>query len=212
MTKSNSNRNRRSQRSRGSGNGPLRYHPAPYLASCRFKTVARFANSTSTVSATVSAANIGTALGVLATSATNSYPVIVSARIKRVRIWTLPSTSTTTTCAIQWLGSTGNTNASQVEHSDTSLSTAEPAFVDSVPPPDSSASWWFATDGSVTTPLLFISASGPSVVDVFVDCVLSDGNAMTAYTSSGMTAGRVYYSPLQGASGNLAPVSRSIAP
>jgi len=100
------------------------------------------------------------------------------------------------------------------EYSDTSISVSQPARVVAVPPMNTIPSFW--QNATTNTILCNLVAPAGSIIDVWVDFVLSDGN--TGYSASpatlvGATAGIMYYTCLDSqtnASGIYKPVSLTV--
>jgi hypothetical protein len=177
------------------------------------RTCARFVNRVSnngTVILAVTSQNLMLSGGILASGANFGYPIHGFFKILRARLWSVPNSSTTFTQAptigVRWFntvaGTLGDTNS---QSSDTSLSTATPAFVDSVPPVGSAASFW---SGPSTNTLFNIFTSNTTAVicDLHLDWKVNDnanGAVAGIATAVAMTVGNLYFPPLDGVATNL---------
>jgi hypothetical protein len=177
-------------------------------------TVARYVNRASASGVTntaITTINIVNAGGILATGANTGYPFHGFFRIKRIRLWAAPNAVTSFNQApsvgIRWFntvaGTLGDTNS---QASDTSLSSTDVAFVDSVPPRGSAASWW---SGPSTNTIfnIFAAYTTAFIMDLHLDWKLNDdanGAVASVTTTNAMTVGQCYYPPLDGvSSGNF---------
>jgi len=175
------------------------------------RTVARFVNrqvNNSTIIQAISNNAIVISGGIVASGANTGYPFHGFFQIKRIRLWSVPNATTTNvqapTIGIRWFntvaGTLGDTNS---QSSDTSLSLAIPAFVDTVPPPGSAASFW---QGPSTNTIfnIFISNTTAVVMDIHLDWKINDnanGAVSSVSTAGTMTVGNVYFPSIDG-SGN----------
>jgi len=128
-----------------------------------------------------------------------------SVRVKRVEIWAVGQTlGTAITCSVLWAGTT---NSADVEVSDTSVSTAAPAHINSRPPRNSLASFWNIAG---TQTLFSLVAPAGCIIDVEVEQTLFDDDNGSNATVSVATAvvGTVYYLSLDpNATHRYAPIS-----
>jgi len=146
--------------------------------------------------------------GVVAATAILGYSFTASFRMNRIELWApVASQGSAATVSVLWYSPT--TNASELEVSDTSMSTAMPAHLVAAPPVRSLASFW-QTD--LTTPLAYLTVPVGGVIDVYLDLVLEDG-ATTIQPSPlvlvGAIPGSTYYEPLDGRGGVFVPISLS---
>jgi hypothetical protein len=152
-------------------------------------------------------------LAVNASGSTQYWGIISSIRIKRITMMSV-SGSSLQTIGLLWKG---GGLARDTFISDSSTSTAAPAYISSVPPAMSNASFWSSIDSTSLTEVLFTlnpsneegGASPVSIVDVHVDMVLTnqEGFSITGSGSGSPTAGLLYYSYLGGpTSGAYTPV------
>ncbi len=131
-------------------------------------------------------------LQAVSTSATGANSMIASVKIHRVKGWCGGTTSQT--IGINWQGP----YAEPTLISDTVVGTAEPGRFNEIPPPGSAASFWvsYAERANVICTL-----TGPTSMIVDVHCTIVLNNAtklgsLVAYVSSGLTAGQIYFGPL----------------
>jgi len=137
----------------------------------------------------------------MATSATASFGIIQSARIKEIELWGANGGSgTPSTIYVQWAPAAEN--ACQIQASDTSLSVDYPAHVRSRPPKGSAAEFWQGTP-QIADEMFSIGQGGCSsyAVDLTVELVLSNGGIGIATTVSGATAGAIYFPSLDAYNG-----------
>jgi len=160
--------------------------------------------STSDTKTAVTAGNIGGIAGLVCTVANTTLSYLaVSSKVHRVSIWTPPaSQGAAATCSIEWVDIDA---VGSKEFSDTTVSTAFPAHVSSVPPVGSAAYQWQSTAGGGA--LMNITAPIGSVIDVHASHVLFDTGtaAPTAAVAAG-TLGVLYYLPLDGVTDVFLPV------
>jgi len=176
------------------------------------RTVARFVNratATGITNTPITTINIINAGGVIATGANTAYPFHGFFRIKRVEMWAAPNSFTSFNQApsigVRWFntvsGTLGDTNS---EDSDITLSNAEVAYVNSVPPKGSAASWW---SGPSTNTIfnIFAAYTTSIIVDLHLDWKINDGanGAVSSITTTNaMTTGSPYFPALDGVSNN----------
>jgi len=155
---------------------------------------------------------LGLAGGAMAATATTAYPLSLAVKVSRIRLWASSSNTTTNlgaTASVQWSGSGGNF-ATNFDVSDTTVSSAYPAFVDSSPPVRSLAADYSVCTNTGTLCSIAVSNNVDLLVEVDAVYVLNDGTAGTVQTVAGATVGMVYYAPLDGRSGILLPVSKTV--
>jgi len=130
----------------------------------------------------------------------------LSAKIHRVSIWAPPaSQGANTTCSIQWFSADGVKLAGEV--TDTTMSTATPAYVTGTPPKGSLASFWVGNSGNAIFNLV---APAGSIVDVDATVVLNDrATALDTIGVSTAVLGQLYWVALDLSDGThtLTPVS-----
>jgi len=138
------------------------------------------------------------------------YPIHGFFKVKRIRLWSAPNAVTSfnqaPTIGIRWFntiaGTLGDTNS---QASDTSLSPNDVAFVDTVPPAGSAASWW---SGPSTNTLfnVFSEFTTSIVMDLHLDWKINDnanGAVTSITTANAMNVGNIYFPPLDGVSAAL---------
>jgi len=104
-------------------------------------------------------------------------PIISAFRIRSVSI-TAPFQTTSSFCSVEFVSSTsGNVGSRPLVFSDTSLSTASPAFVMAKPSKESAPSKWQNREAAVgTTGADFLLRhSANAVVDLIIDLVIQNG-------------------------------------
>jgi hypothetical protein len=180
--------------------------PPPLQTTMTVGHVFRFQASAALSDVAVSRTSISNILNV-ATAATTSTRLVAAWRIKRVLMWgPMASDLVPVTASVEYpIVSGGFSNAPKL-HSDTSMGSVRAARVDSKPPPGSVASMW--NSGSSTDTLFSLNGPDNTVVDLHLTFVLLNGETPVAgNTLTGATAGEVTAGRLDGAGGNLLPVS-----
>ncbi len=150
---------------------------------------------------------------VVATAATTTACPVEGIRLRRIRIWGQPPAlgAALTTVELDWKGSFSN----DLKLVDTS-SGISPAFIDSRPPKNSSASFWF--DNSATNENLFVVAAPVgSTIDVEIDMLfVDDSPAISGPSTTGATLGTMYGANLvgtgQASSSSTVPVGLTALP
>jgi hypothetical protein len=109
-----------------------------------------------------------------------------SVKINRVEIYTPPaSQGSSATCSLNW-ESSGSGFAPNMEVSDTSVSVADPAYINCIPPPRSVSGFWnLFADTSV---LFTVVAPTGSIIDVHLSLILAD-NGVENSTNGSITTG-----------------------
>lgn len=137
-----------------------------------------------------------------ATSAVLGYPIIGAIKIKKIRIWSpIVSTFVPETVQIEW---NGGFYAPSAIHSAISEGLF-PAKLETVPPPLSSPDLWSLAGASNLAEALFsVSAPQNSIIQLSVAIRLMDDEPQgTPVVLVGATAGKVYYSYLDGAANGI---------
>lgn len=142
------------------------------------------------------------------TKTTNSIvnSLFGSVKLDRIEMWSPPaSQGSFATCSVEFIG---QTQANTVEYSDTSVSTAQPAHLNCVPPPQSLASFWQTGAGGGVNLFTIVAPVG-SIIDVSLSLILWDDDIGATSTAVATAAlGNVYYLALDNATGHsLPPVS-----
>jgi hypothetical protein len=146
----------------------------------------------------------------MASTTTVGYPIYSPYKIRRVQIWSpMASDLVPVTCSIEFTkaDSSGSISRAMLV-SDTSMGASTCAYVDAKPRSDSMAALYQypSTDG-----FMRITCPTASVIDVHVTFVLAASSAVASLTTSGLTAGRLYYGRLDGAGGDILPVGGVLA-
>jgi hypothetical protein len=147
-------------------------------------------------------------------TATTGYCLLSAVRVKAISMWTATSGSSNGNLVVQWAG----LQAPQIERSDATISTAQPAYLRSVPDKFSDASYW-SLQGVVPTEILcFLYCPTDTIIDVQCDCVIGNtlDAAMTVHTTSttSLTDGVIYNTYLDvnnGASAVMQPLASLVA-
>ena len=133
------------------------------------------------------------------------YNIAASVKVLVVEIWTpCAAVGNPATCEILW-HTTGE--IATIEVSDTTLSTARPAHVRSVPPPRSLAGFWLDPSAGNAVDVVSITAPLNSVIDVVLSVVLMDtGGVAQTYSIAAGAIGRLFYTPLDGSTDVFPPI------
>lgn len=135
-------------------------------------------------------------------------PIAGSFRIKRIRVWGCPpALGTGCTVAINWSPSSNTTYVPPLEVSDTSMSTAIPAYIDVRPPKQSLAGFWQSPTSSVQ--LFKVASPVGGYMDIDTEFIISANDVIpsTYTTSTSVTQGSMYYVPLDGSNNTVTPVN-----
>lgn len=129
-----------------------------------------------------------------------------SAKVNSVSVWAPPAAQGSfATTSIEYAGQAAGSN---LEFSDTSVSTAQPAVLHTRPPAHSLASFW-QTPAVANNNLFTLTVPAGSIIDLDLGLILFDDES--AAQNRGVTAaalGTIYYLALDNATGhNLVPVS-----
>jgi hypothetical protein len=186
--------NRRASQNKSSGR-PVQVHqlnfPAQFNSAVRFKHKFRFISS----AAATFTIQRGDLLALLAvtTLTTTQTRIITGVKLNQVEMFAVSGGTALlpfapSTVSVEWLSNNGPTN----EISD-SGNAFEPARVNTSPPRLSLASFWSIQNGNETENLLSMVVTAQTVVDIWVEFVLADGEAPSLITTiaSGVT-GQLY--------------------
>jgi hypothetical protein len=127
------------------------------------------------------------------TAANTVKGILGAVRVKQIEIYSpISEQGAAVTCSIEW----ESNQASNIEISDTSMSTAKPAHLRSRPPPNSLANnWQNLANGN--TPLFNIVAPPASTIDLWFDFTLFDEenseSQISVSTTAAVTTGLLYY-------------------
>ncbi len=130
----------------------------------------------------------------LATTSTAVSPLAFAIRMKRIRIWfTSPTVGTSISATVEWnAGSTGFL-LDNVSCAATTMSTTEPACLDTRPPTESLGSWYQGGTTSTTNVLFAMSAPAGAIVQIDYDWVPNFTEAtFSSVTVSGAVVGTLY--------------------
>jgi hypothetical protein len=180
-----------------------------------FRHTFRF-NSFSSFTRNVTAKSLVACAGGIATGSNNVTAMCVSAKIHRIRMWTIAQGTTSVsiqqpiTCSVEFLSPAGSViSSSNMEYSSTTLSSATPAYIDVRPPAGSQASFWNLANNNS---LLTLSASGPTIVDVDASFIMDDEPSIqvTNATVASATVNQCYFLALDGTGAGVALVPVSL--
>jgi len=135
--------------------------------------------------------------------------IFATAKIHRVKCMApISSQGTAATVSINWFGTNNNTPNKEV--SDTSVSTAEPAYISTSPPRKSIGEDWFEFSAGSSSYIFTLVCPTGTVIDLTVSGIMADGPTDTATQSNIGTAtvGVIYYLALDYPTSHiLVPVS-----
>jgi hypothetical protein len=153
----------------------------------------------------------------VAATATSAYRIIQSMRIRKVTIWQNPHTAASG-LGMPMISFTWSSNSTTVGNptstiTDTSGSSAQPAYVSVSPPKGSISSFWFDDLGGAEL-FDFVSSTsagpGPFTVDFDFDWILDNSTAGPVAVSravAGATVGQLYVrDPSTNATATLVPL------
>ncbi len=194
-------KNKQQRKGRRGQSEPLQ--PPKVDLSVKFRHVFRFSNSSGATNQPVAVADL---LGLLAvaTGATAITSIISAIKIQKLVIRTPAAAAGQVTPAVQWLGLTYE-NPSVM--SQTALGTADPTVLVSRPPKMADSSFWITKSMTAGTTICSVSAPQNSVIDLHATLFLTNAQTLTGqtpvtYSSSGLTAGYLYFGELDKNSGS----------
>lgn len=129
-----------------------------------------------------------------------------SVKLHNIKVWTPPpSQGATATCSVEFYMGGSSSFSNTREYSDTSVSTAVPAFLNCSPPRDSLASFW-NLPAAADSQLFILTAPVGSVIDVSLSMVINDdeGTTQTRAVSTALL-GSVYFLSLDNSTGHIYP-------
>jgi hypothetical protein len=134
----------------------------------------RFTSTTNNATA-ISSRQMLFAAGGVGTVANSTLTAInASVKLKEIKVWSPPpSQGSAVTCSVEFYMGNGSAFSGTNEYSDTSVSTAVPAFIHCKPPRGSLGSFWLQP-GISDTQIFVITAPTGSIVDVVLSLVLTD--------------------------------------
>jgi hypothetical protein len=173
----------------------------------------RFLAGSTASGVTCTGYELGAACGVMAATSTTAYSICQSVKVNKVEMWSPPaSQGAASTCSVLWTSAGGTVFTSNMEISDTTVSTAFPAHVESRPPVRSLAADWIQVL-STSENVFSITCPSGTIIDVYLTAILADASsAPTAVTVAGATVGVLYYQPLDGDGGVLNPIGKTVGP
>jgi hypothetical protein len=161
----------------------------------------QFTLSAGVTNKNITVGNILCSMGMIASTTTNAYSMHSAVRIKSVTFW--PPAGPVTSW-LYWVGSGGNI-PDQAKAAGVPGGITSSAAVRFTPPKGSLASfWWDSVDSSTT--LFQIDVAENAIVMVEGDFTTASELPTISYTSTGLTAGVVYYGFLDGHGGSVEPV------
>lgn len=167
-------------------------HPPAINAYPSFRKTFRFSVGTGITNQPVIGYDLLGLLGV-ATSTTGVRSIVAGVKIHSISIWASNSGTNQSTPDVFWAGDYQKPQ----KKLDTSIGSAEPAYVRVVPPPNSTASFWISYGVGAGTKFTITAPVG-ALVDLDAEIVLSNGGVTPTivYVSSGLTLGDVVFGPL----------------
>jgi len=196
---------RRNPKSQGSAM-TRSFHPPQFLATKRFNTTARYLSSAAAVTISITRACLLNHLVMCVSNNTTSYRYLSGVRLTGIKMWSSTATlGAVVTNSVEWTSTYGPSTIK----SDTSVGTAVPAFVSSVPPPNSLARVWSLTGSNETDQLMILNCPTNTIVDVSLECTVFDRETPVAVTTTntGVT-GQTYVTYLDGVTNTIfVPVS-----
>jgi hypothetical protein len=195
--------------------GPLRLKPPQLDVAMPLRHTFRFASANLASITSITATDILGAAGVYTQTANSSVVAwYTSFKIHRVRVWAYTTSSDPTelpvSISLEFTG--GASFGANRMYNDISLNSAQPAFLDVVPPKDSSCSFWQNIGSNVmfilTAAQSGIGAAGSVILDLDLSLQTvgdTTGNQIAVATAA---AGSSYFLALDGPSSNtLIPVA-----
>lgn len=178
-------------------------------------TVMRFQNGQSQVGQgaqsiiSVTTTNLCAAMGVFATTTHSASTIWGACKLKKIEIWGIGFTAGTgqtfaaPSVAIRWNQSVANQANTNSTDTDSSLSSAFPAYLNCRPPAGTSASFWNNSNQNQTLFQIIYQGVESMFIDVHVDMRLNDdtfSSASSTYTTT-FSVGNIYYPNLDGVGG-----------
>jgi len=179
-------------------------NPPQHSSNVRLKHKFRFSVPATGFSGGISDSQVLHATGGIATvTNTTLTNWVQSFRVKKIEIWSAPpSQGSASTASVEWFGFG---NSPSIEVSDTTLSTATNAHVVSKPPPNSLCAFWQKATG---TGLFSLVLPAGSIMDMTLDLILQDNDALYTVPVTTAVLGNVYYLALDHQTSDLIiPVS-----
>ncbi len=159
-------------------------------------------SSTTGAKTLIGVGDVMTTLGVMGTGVALVSSIFKAFRIKRIRIWSTPTTlGVATTNGVEWLSS--DSGVMTKEYTASSNNPNHPAYLD-VRPTNSVAAWFWRSitniGGGANTDLFSIVAPIGSVIELTVSGIVSDVNFANwgVAPAAASVVGQVYYGGLDG--------------
>jgi hypothetical protein len=169
--------------------------PPPYRQQPVYKKMVRCDVAANAATQTVSAANLGSMLGVISTSATTSLFLSQNFRLKKVEMWSWTSTiGTTVDIELKWTDTTtaGGQAGPPQTVGDSSASVDRPAYVCLKPRKTTIWNDWQSV-ASTNTMLSYYSPQ-QAIMDLYFEWFVDDIGALTAGPAlTGATTGTIYH-------------------
>jgi len=197
--KSNKLSNRRNVRQQGGNTNPQQHS-----SNVRLRHKFRFSVPSTGFTGGISDTQVLHSTGGIATVANTTITNWVqSFKIRKLEIWSAPSTQgAASTVSVEWFGFGNSPN---VEVSDTTLSVSRNAHIVTTPPRQSLCAFWQKATG---TGLFSLVLPAGSILDMDLDLILQDNDALYTVPVTTATLGNVYYLALDHQTSDLiVPVS-----
>lgn len=177
--------------------------PPAFKASIQFTKVVRY-QAQAALDGSITAENLATILTV-ATAATTGASIVGAIRLNQIEMWSPASQGASVSCEFTQESTTFIGSPSSIK-SDTAQGTAFPAYISMKPPKNSLSGFWISGAATSSSPVITLTCSEDSIIDLHVTIVLLDQTVVgQTTTGAGMTAGVLYWKNLIGA--QLIPVA-----
>jgi len=171
--------------------------PPKYQAQAVRNWLVRFDVTANAAVQTLTAAQLGSALGIIATSATTSVFLSDSFRIKRVSMWSWTGTPGTTVDIMLKYTDSGNSagqGGPPCVAMDSSAGADTPAYVTLRPPKTSSQNLWFDCAAGNTAPILSYLSPQLATMDIEFQFLIDDiGVTAAGPAIAGAILGTIYH-------------------
>jgi len=153
---------------------------------------------------------------VLAETSTLTYAIFHTFRVTKLEAWCSSNVGTSgepqppATISVVWSGTeTIDVGPSVLSQTSTSIGADVLAHVVIRPPKESLAGFWREYNGSDTSALFTLSLPQEALVDLHMELALdlTGVKSLPSLSSSGLTAGLIYFVHLDGAGGHLLPTN-----
>lgn len=176
---------------------PIWLMPPPYKAQAVRQWRVRYDVTASASVQTLTAAQLASCVGIIATSATTSVFLSDSFRLKRATMWSWTGTAGTTVDVMLKFTDTGNAagqGGPPCVAMDSSASMDRPAFVTLKPPRDSSQNLWQDCNAGNTAPMLSYLSPQLAIMDLEFEFIVDDiGVTAAGPAIGGATLGSIYH-------------------